>query len=271
MIHLRLPLWGLVFALFSFGCSDSKPTIQTSPPVPAKNERATIQVLVDQKPFSQIVVPAEGDSWSLSSLLPDGLPPQAEWLRVRFSAAKVHHTIPKPGTAFKESVAVELSSKGDQLRFKFFDLLGSKTSPRQSEQPHRILVDPVSIEVITVEPVPDVAWPRLRVAVGKQGIGQLEEPSITVIPQTKNPFKPMHDGGWTVRQIVGLYTDEFSAVEFKSKDKTVQLTRAQVDSSATILLRATKKGFWVFKRWEAGNTGEPDETVRNITELRITR
>ena len=271
MIHIRLSMWGLLSALFWFGCSDSKPTIQTSPPVPAKNESATIQVLVDQKPFSQIVLPAEGDSWSLSSLLPDGLPPQAEWLRLRFSAAKIHHTIPKPATAFKESVAVELSSKGDQLRFKFFDLMGAEGAQRQTAKPHRVLVDPVSIEVITVEPQPEVRWPRLRVALNKRGIGRLEEQSVTVIPQTKNPFKPKHDGGWTVRQVVALYTDEFSAVEFKSEDKTVKLTRAQVDGSATILLRATKKGFWVFKRWEEGNNGEPDETVRHITELHIIR
>jgi hypothetical protein len=231
----------------------------------------TIQVLLNQLPHSQIEVPSEGTSWSFLSLLSDDLPPQAEWIRVRFSSEKNHHTISKAATALGQSMTVELSSKDERIRFDFFDLLGVEGARTRAAKSHRALLDPVSIEVVTVEPTPEEVWPRLRIEAAGRGQGQLVEKSVANIPQTKNPFKPKHDGGWTVREVVALYTDEFSAVELESKSKTVKLSRAQVDGSATILLRATKKGFWVLKRWEAGNTKEPDETVRYITELRIIR
>jgi hypothetical protein len=90
-------------------------------------------------------------------------------------------------------------------------------------------------------------------------------------PQTKDLDRPAKAGGWPLRFVVSRYTDDFLAVELVTGDTVIRLSRTEVMGGDTILLRPTKKGWWVMKRWRTGGGEGTRENVREIGALNILR
>jgi len=265
------PILVLIFSTL-MACSGS-PAPGESAQAQAVQAAATIPVFLDGEPATMLSSPNPEGAWPLLSVMPAGLPPTSAWLELTLKGEKSTHIVKHPAEADKRAVWY-LESNNGVLRLSQYDFiqsLSSKTSKR-FERPTRVLLEPTRINVKTVEiEAQEPVWARLRVTVAGEAKGRMRIELMEDTPQTKDLDRPAKAGGWPLRFVVSRYTDDFLAVELVTGGTVIRLSRTEVMGGDTILLRPTKKGWWVMKRWRTGGGEGTRENVREIGALNILR
>lgn len=272
---MKPTVWTLCGVL-AWGCTEeSTPPSTLTTPV-AEAAQFSVPLLLDGASLGTLAPSPGSGPWDLVDLVPPEVPPISGWALVEILGQKGQvFKLEHPGSQAAPEVLRVVLHEGGPAVGLFLDPpeTASMAVKARARKPIRMLVRPKSVHIFTVMPEPAAPpWPRLRTKVDGKNQGFIQEGELAELARTLEPGRPMHEGGWTVAQVAGLRADGADVVSARlvgAEDKVVTLDAAALAGPELSLLKPSRNGVWVYKRFSAGDSPSRTHTLRDVQVLEL--
>ncbi len=233
----------------------------------AAPEALVVPVFVDDAPAGEVRLPPGPGPWPLLEHLPDGVPAYGSWTRltVEGAAGRVF-TRRDPGRAGGEEP--RFFRRPEDVAFAVFLVVpddAPKALKLRAERPALTVPTPTAVRVRTFAPLARGVQSPLRTKRDGRAASELTDAEIAGLTPVAEPGRPAHVGAVRLAEVVALRVplDRVASVTLRSPSGEAVVPRAELDDD---VLKATRRGSWVYKGFEAG---ERTATLREVEELDI--